>query len=128
MNAMPWLKFYPSDWGADPALRMCSIAAPGLWMEMRCLMHEARPRGSLLVNGLPVNDRQLASLSGVSHREVVGLVAELEAAGVFSRDAKIIFSRRIRRDEAKAAKDKANGTLGGNPSVKAVVGPPVNRG
>jgi len=49
----PWLKFFPSDWRADPALRMCSLAARGLWIEMLCLMHEARPHGSLLVNGKP---------------------------------------------------------------------------
>ena len=49
--SVAWFKFYPSDWRADPALRMCSIAARGLWMEMLCVMHEATPRGSLLING-----------------------------------------------------------------------------
>jgi hypothetical protein len=45
------MKFYPSDWRSDPMLRLCSLAARGLWMEMMCLMHEAEPYGSLLVNG-----------------------------------------------------------------------------
>jgi len=123
----PWLKFYPSDWRADPALRMCSVAARGMWMEMLCLMHEAEPRGSLLINGQPVSVKQLASLAGVSVREATALVSELEEAGVFSReDNGTIYSRRMRRDEEKATKDKANGALGGNPDLKGGVNPPVN--
>ena len=34
MSGHPWLKFYPSDWRADIALRVCSIAARGLYFEM----------------------------------------------------------------------------------------------
>lgn len=125
--AAPWFKFYPSDWRADPALRMCSLAARGLWMEMLCLMHEASPRGSLLINGLPVSTKQLASLVGVSEREIVGCLGQLESAGVFSReDSGTIYSRRMRRDDEKAARDKANGKGGGNPSLKPGVNPPVN--
>jgi hypothetical protein len=121
----PWLKFYPSDWRADPALRMCSLAARGLWMEMLCLMHEAVPRASLLVNGLPIDERQLAALCGVSVRDVVKCLDQLEAAGVFSREVnRTIYSRRMRRDEEKAERDKANGKGGGNPSLKGVVNPP----
>lgn len=118
----PWMKFYPSDWRADPALRMCSLAARGLWMEMLCIMHEAQPRGFLLVNGHPVSDRQLASLCGISAREVAGCLIELEAAGVFSRDdAQTIYSRRMQRDELKAERDKHNGKAGGNPKLRAGV-------
>lgn len=121
----PWLKFYPSDWRADPALRMCSLAARGLWMEMLCLMHEAVPRGSLLINGQPVNEKQLAALCGVSLRDVVTCLAQLGTAGVFSReDNGTIYSRRMRRDQEKAERDKANGKAGGNPTLKAGVNPP----
>jgi hypothetical protein len=120
----PWLKFYPSDWRADPALRVCSLASRGLWMEMLCLMHEAAPRGSLLVNGQPVTDKQLAALCGVSGRDVTRCIEQLETAGVFSReDNQTIYSRRMRRDEERAERDKANGKGGGNPRLKAGVNP-----
>lgn len=120
----PWMKFYPSDWRADPALRVCSLAARGLWMEILCLMHEAAPRGSLLVNGQPVADRQLASLTGVSVRDVGKCLGELEAAGVFSREGnRTIYSRRMRRDDEKAERDKAIGKRGGNPTLKGRVNP-----
>ncbi|MGU3495914.1 hypothetical protein ACLBXM_17880 [Xanthobacteraceae bacterium A53D] len=127
----PWLKFYPTDWRADPALRMCSVGARGLWMEMLCVMHEASPRGSLLVNGRPVNERQLAGLAGCALDEASSMLAELEEAGVFSRETDgTIFSRRMRRDDEKADRDKANGRKGGNPTLKSDkegVNPPLNR-
>src|SRR5262245_9007817 len=95
-----WLKFYPTDWRADPCLRVCSIAARGLWMEMLCLMHEAEPRGTLRVNGKPLSVRQLGSLAGCPD-DVDCLLTELEEAGAFSRDeVGTIFSRRMMRDEA----------------------------
>ena len=101
--SQPWLKFYPSDWRADPALRMCSLMARGLWMEMLCLMHEAIPRGSLLINGNKVTGKQLASLCGASLTDTVRCMGELAGAGVFSTEPDgIIFSRRMRRDEEKS--------------------------
>ncbi len=132
---IPWMKFYPSDWRSDPALHVCSIAARGLWMEMLCVMHEASPRGSLLINGRQVTERQLAALAGIADNEARRLLSELEEAGVLSRDADgTIYSRRIRRDDEKAENDRANGRKGGNPTlatrvnrgVKGGVNPPVN--
>lgn len=122
----PWMKFYPSDWRADPALRSCSIAARGLWVEMLCIMHEAQPYGSLLINGARIDKKRLAALAGVRESECTVLMLELEGFGVFSRDDDgTIYSRRMRRDAARASKDKENGRLGGNPMVKAWVNPPV---
>ncbi|WP_245496230.1 hypothetical protein [Rhizobium leguminosarum] len=121
----PWLKFFPSDWRADPSLRMCSIAARGLWIEMLCVMHEATPRGTLRVNGKPVSDKQMAILAGCSN--ITTLLQELEEAGVFSREPDgTIFSRRMMRDVEKAEQDKANGRKGGNPTLKAGVNPRLN--
>jgi hypothetical protein len=113
------MKFYPSDWRADPALRTCSIAARGLWIEMLCIMHEAEPYGSLLIKGKRIDKKQLASLCGILEKECVVLMLELEGFGVFERDLDgTIYSRRMRRDHAKAIRDKENGKGGGNPNVK----------
>lgn len=102
-RAQPWMKFYPADWRADPALRMCSLAARGLWVEMLSIMHEAEPYGYLLVNGRPVTDAQLAVLAAAPSDQVPSLLDELESAGVFSRTRKgVIFSRRMVRDEKKS--------------------------
>ncbi len=120
------MKFYPSDWRSDPALRSCTIAARGLWVEMLALMHEAVPYGSLLINGARIDKKRMASLAGIKENECTVLMLELEGFGVFSRDDDgTIYSRRMRRDAVKAARDKANGKLGGNPKVKAWVNPEV---
>ena len=120
----PWLKFYPSDWRSDPMLRMCSIEARGLWMEMLCLMHEAG--GYLRVNGTALDVHQLARLAAIEQRKCSRLVAELQKNGVFSVDENgQIFSRRILKDLAKAQQDRENGKLGGNPALIKGVNPPV---
>lgn len=115
----PWMKFYPGDWRSDPRLRMCSLAARGLWVEMLALMHEAKPYGYLLVGGKPPSDSQLAILVGAPPEAVPGLLSELGLAGVFSRDRRgVLFSRRMVRDEIKSRSFRKNGLLGGNPSLR----------
>ncbi len=123
----PWMKFYPADWRSDAMLRLCSIAARGLWAEMMCIMHDAERYGSLLVNGRRIDKKQLAGLAGTSEKECVQLLLELEGNGVFSRDDDgTIYSRRMRRDFDKAIKDKENGRGGGNPRLKGGVNPQDN--
>jgi len=110
-------------------LRLCSIAARGLWAEMMCIMHDADRYGSLLVNGRRIDKKQLAGLAGISEKECSVLLLELEGNGVFSRDEDgTIYSRRMRRDHEKAIKDKENGKGGGNPKLKGGVNPPDNGG
>lgn len=95
----PWFKFYPSDWRADPALRLCSMGARGLWLELICLMDEATPRGYLLVAGQRPSPKQIASLVGCESREAAGYMRELEDRGVFSRRQDgVIFSRKLVRE------------------------------
>lgn len=117
--SQPWMKFYPRDWRGDQALRVVSLAARGLWMEMLCIMHEASPRGHLLIGAKPVTDEALARSIGSGTAEVQALLVELRNAGVFDRSRNgVILSRRMISDEKKAnlcrlakleAIEKANG-------------------
>lgn len=117
------MKFYPTDHRSDEQLRMCGAAARGLWMEMICIMHSADPYGHLLVSGEAPNDTQLAVLTGIPTDQLPGLLAELEKYGVFSRNQKrVIYSRRMVRDEKKAAHAAKIGELGGNPSLSKTKG------
>lgn len=118
MSARRWAKFWWQDWQRDPALRMCSLAARGAWIEMLCLMADADPVGNLLVNGRSPNMRQLSAVLGCSEREATKLVTELEENGVFSRsDDGTIYSRRMVRDKAISDEAAANGKKGGNPNI-----------
>lgn len=107
MAVRPWFKFYPQDWRGEKSLRMVSLAARGLWIECLSIMHEATPYGHLVVNGRRVGGDALARMVGTSTDEVAALLAELNEAGVFEVTSEgIIFSRRMVRDQQKAAKGR----------------------
>lgn len=118
--SQPWMKFYPRDWRGDQALRAVSLAARGLWMEMLCIMHEASPRGHLIIGANPVTDDVLARSVGAGTGEVQAMLVELSNAGVFDRSRNgVILSRRMIADEKKAkagrnAKLEALGKKGEN--------------
>lgn len=114
----PSFQFYPGDWLNDAALRMVSIGARGLWIEMMCLMHQGSEYGYLKVNGKVILSSNLARMSGATLSETEGWLGELESAGVFSRDESgCIFSRRMIRDEKIRESRAAGGSKGGNPML-----------
>lgn len=115
----PWIKFYPRDWRGDQALRVVSLAARGLWMEMLCVMHEASPYGHLLVGGQPLSGAALARLVGSSEGEVRAMLVELSEAGVSRQTRRgVVYSKRMIADQERSevgrkakqeALDKARG-------------------
>lgn len=114
----PSFQFYPGDWMNDAALRMVSVGARGLWIEMMCLMHQGSEYGYLKVNGKVILSSNLARMSGATLSEVEGYLIELESSGVFSRDHEgCIFSRRMIRDEKIRESRAAGGIKGGNPAL-----------
>ena len=125
----PWMKWYPRDLRGDGAVRMCGWAARGLWIDLLGLMHdEGEPYGHLTIKGRPPTPAQLANMLGGSAREITSMLAEMEAAGVFSKtDDGVIFSRRMIRDRAKAERDRINGNDGGNPDIPRGLVPKEDR-
>jgi hypothetical protein len=115
MPRLPWLKFWPNDWLADPAVRSCSPAARGLWIDCLALMHVSPRRGVLLTaTGGPMPPETLGRLTGCESGEVRVLLRELEAAGVFDRDPSgAVVSRRMVRDEKTRAVCSRSGRKGG---------------
>jgi hypothetical protein len=119
MPARPWAKFYWNDWRGDPALRLCGVAARGLWMDMLCVAAEADPIGYVTVANKPLDVPGLVRLSGEPADVIEPLLAELRTHGVFSvtRDGRI-YNRRMVRDAKKARNSRENGLLGGNPILR----------
>ena len=70
-------------WRDNVALRACSLAARGLWLEMIFIMHESGHYGHLAVNGRAIDARQLARMVGGSEKQVSQLLDELFNAGVY---------------------------------------------
>lgn len=109
----PSFQFYPADWRRDAALQSCSVSARGLWIELMCVMHDCEPYGVLAVNGRAMSPAQLARLVGEQEKVIVRLLAELEDAGVCSRDEEgRLFSRRMVKDEGVREARAAGGHAG----------------
>lgn len=127
----PWIKFYPRDWRGDQALRVVSLAARGLWMEMLCVMHEASPYGHLLVGGQPLSGAALARLVGSSEGEVQALLVELSEAGVSRQTRRgVVYSKRMIADQErsevgrKAKQEAIDKAKGKSPPSRSPTRPP----
>lgn len=114
MAANPSARFFWNDWENDPALRMCSLAAQGLWMRMLCLAAKADPVGHVKVGDQPCTVADLSMLTGAREETVTALLDELARSAVYSltRDG-TIYSRRLARDAKRAKINRKNGLKGG---------------
>ncbi|CDX21886.1 conserved hypothetical protein [Mesorhizobium sp. ORS 3324] len=118
MSGTVWSRFFWSDWESDPNLRLCSLAAQGLWMRMLCIAAAHEPVGYVAIAGKGLDEAALARLAGCPEAELGVLLAELEQNRVFSRDRHgRIYSRRMIADARKARVARRNGAKGGNPSL-----------
>jgi hypothetical protein len=119
MSGVGYSKFFWSDWRSDPKLRMCSLAARGLWIDMLSLMAEASPKGELRIGNSPITTAQLATIISAPFDDVERAFSELEKAGVFSRTrAGVPYSRRMCRDQKRRRTSMENGKMGGNPALE----------
>lgn len=110
-SSLRWAKFAWKDWASDEALRMCSLAARGLWMELLCLA--AKNGGYVLINGKKPTIEQISRLVGEAPATVQALVDELLDNGVMkvtSRGA--WYSKRMTADNQKAKSCSEAGKIG----------------
>jgi len=116
-EAVSWVKWRFDHWRGDEGLRVCGLAARGLWIDLLSFMHGGKPYGHLSLNGKPPTNKQIAAMVGMTtEKEVAALLQELETNGVFSRSEDgMIKSRRLVRDNAAREKGKEYGLQGGNP-------------
>lgn len=114
-DKLPWFKFYPTDWRADPKLRKCSLAARGLWIELCSLMHENTPYGHLCdEEGNPPTNEEISLLVAAPLADVEAALLELGKKGVLSRTpANVIYCRRMERDHRRSTTNRKNAK--GNP-------------
>jgi hypothetical protein len=135
MSKLPAFQFYPGDWMKDPSLRSVSFAARGLWVDMLCLMFEGGFKRGFMChpNGKAITTPQLCRIVGGSAEEILPLLDELEATGVFSKTENgVIFSRRMVRDEERRKLlSDAGKRGGGNPKLRGEnkpLNPPLKGG
>jgi uncharacterized phage protein (TIGR02220 family) len=109
----PAFQFYPKDWRDEQSLRLCSMAARGLWIDLMCLMHSSERYGHLEVAGKAMTVEQVARLVGEAPKDVKGWMTELTENAVCSFTSEgVMFSRRMVRDEEIRDKRAAGGEAG----------------
>src|SRR3990167_6360594 len=116
MSKLPAFQFYPGDWLKDPALRRCSQAARGIWVDMLCLMFECEERGVFISNGMPWSDQEIAYAIGGDVNQNLALLTELRQKGVArtrNQDG-AIFSKRMVDDDRLRRLRAESGSNGGS--------------
>src|SRR5262245_24126820 len=114
----PATQFYWGDWLNCKEVRVCSLAARGLGMDMLGFMRQGNPTGTLThENGQPITVEQLAKLVGNPVASTKKLIDELLENGVPGRlESGALTSRRMLREEetyARYLEDQAeNGRRG----------------
>lgn len=106
-DRLPWFPFETAAWRADLGLKACGLAARGLWTEMLTIMHEATPRGYLVVQGVPLDQRALARFISAKLPDVRKAWDELQQKRVFSlTEDGIVYSRKMVRDAKRRESDR----------------------
>jgi len=101
-NGRPAQQWYWDDWFSAFDVRLCCLAARGLWIDMLGIMFKAEIRGTLTVNGKQPDNKTLAKIVGAAIAEIKPLLRELEMHNVFSRlDDGTIICRRMFRESRK---------------------------
>lgn len=92
----PAFQFYPDDWISEPSLKLCSLEAKGLWIEMLCIMFKAEKRGSLTVNGKQISSKELAKLLSEGEEIIIKCLGEMKYYNVFTElEDGLIINRRM---------------------------------
>jgi hypothetical protein len=85
-------------WLSDSGLRLSSLAARGLWIELLCHMRKGEKHGQLTINGRSMTTGEIAGLVGADIPKVETALAELEKNRVLTKlpDGTIVNRRMLR--------------------------------
>lgn len=106
----PSLQFYPKDWMTDDGLKVCSLAAQGLWINLLCQMFFSPVRGALLhANGIQKSVEDITNYTYKTNTKVIqNLIKELEDNRVFDRlENGTIVNRKMYREWQLSKKRQA---------------------
>lgn len=116
------LKLNCDDWFADRPVRLCSPAARGFLIDLRML---CVPSGYLVLNGLPLSDDQIASLTGSTVAKVREWLKELAAANAYDVDNNGLYFVDMVKEAVFKAGAKVSGARGAAKKKEVKVVAPV---
>lgn len=110
----PSFQFYPDDWVSEAGLRLCSLEAKGLWIELLCIVWRLEDRGVLRINGKKITSKGLAKMMGENLEKIERCLKELKDNDVYSTlsDGTIYSRRQVREAYIQKIRSEA-GKKGG---------------
>jgi hypothetical protein len=120
-DKLPWMKWSWADWNKETGLRLASLAAKGLWVEMLSIMATSTKKGYLLIGEKQMSSKNLAKLTHTPENEILSLLDELRSLGIFSEapDGTIYNRRMVRESELSSIRAEC-GKLGGQAKSKGI--------
>lgn len=104
-------KFDVELWLTNKALRTCSPAARGLWIDILALCVDGG--GFLTLNGKPIDDNGLVSLLGTPKKTLLASIKELGEAGIFHvTENGLLYSSKMVKEANFSAAAKVHGKRG----------------
>ena len=120
----PWFKFYANHWSGDPHLRLCSLTARGLLIDLMAIAHNGNPYGYVTNGDKALNEQELGRVLSCNWQTVSKALAELELNGRIGRAiGGVIYIPRMVRDGNKTKEYREYGRRGGNPELNLGVNP-----
>ena len=113
----PWFKFNPTDWLADPDLRMCTLESKGLLVDMMSLAHNGKPYGYVNNGGRAVEPEDIARIEAENVDKIRDLLKMLLARNRIKQDCKGFFIPRMVKDGEAHERQQDFGSLGGSPKL-----------
>lgn len=114
----PSFQFYPADWMKDPALKLCSHNAKGIWMDLICIAFEMPTKGVFLISKKPISEIKLLQMLNGNEKSKKSGFQELKRHGVIKRNKdNVFYCKRLYNDMRLSEIRREVGKLGGNPDL-----------
>jgi hypothetical protein len=126
LNNLPYLKFFVQDWLSNTKLKMCSMAAHGLMVNIMAIAHKEEDYGYILLkqNFKQNNDitlcfaKMLAKLLPFDSSDIYSCLLELIAEKVLHLDGEKLVCHRMVRDFKLSVTRSESGREGGKNTTK----------
>jgi len=108
-DGRPAMMWFWDDWFSAPEVRICSLAARGLWIDMLGIMAKSEIWGTLLIAGKQIDSKTLAKICNTVEQEIKPLLSELKNNKVFSilEDGTIFCRRMLAESQVSQARSEA---------------------
>jgi hypothetical protein len=126
LTNQPYIPLYVRDWLTSNKLKMCSLSAQGLMINLMCIMHKEDQYGTLLLkqnfkhhSDICLNFASyLARLLPFSQEEIAPALYELINEKVIYMDDDSIYCNRMIEDARLSTARASSGSKGGKSTTK----------